>query len=41
MESFEDGYKKMAADEDREREAMEWAEAAIADVSDETPLRVI
>jgi hypothetical protein len=28
-------YQEMAADEGREREAMEWAEATIVDVSDE------
>ena len=29
------GYRQMASDEDRENEAREWAEATIADVSDE------
>lgn len=28
-------YREMAADEEREREALEWAEATIADVADE------
>ena len=29
-------YREMAADEDREREAHEWAEATIRDIADET-----
>lgn len=29
-------YSRMAADESRESEAMEWAEATIGDVKDET-----
>ena len=33
--AFEDGYRGMAADEEHEREAMEWIEALIADVADE------
>jgi predicted CopG family antitoxin len=28
-------YREMASDEEREREALEWAEATIADVADE------
>jgi len=28
-------YKQMAADEEREREALEWAEGVIEDVSDD------
>lgn len=32
---LEDGYRQMAADEDREAEALEWAEATIGDVADE------
>jgi len=32
------GYKAMAADEQHEKEALEWAEATIADVSDDPPL---
>jgi len=33
---LEAAYKEMAQDEEREREALEWAEATIGDVSDET-----
>ena len=29
-------YKEMAADQDRESEALEWAEATFGDVNDET-----
>jgi hypothetical protein len=29
-------YREMAADEDREAEAHEWAEATLGDVADET-----
>ncbi len=32
-EAIEQGYREMAADEDREREALEWSEALIGDVS--------
>jgi siroheme synthase (precorrin-2 oxidase/ferrochelatase) len=32
---LEDGYRAMAADEEREREALEWAEGLIGDVADE------
>jgi predicted CopG family antitoxin len=31
-----EAYRQMAADEEREAEAMEWAEAMIGDVADET-----
>jgi predicted CopG family antitoxin len=31
-----DAYRDMAADEDREAEAQEWAEATARDVADET-----
>jgi predicted CopG family antitoxin len=34
-EGLEEGYRAMAADEEREREAEEWAEALIQDVADE------
>jgi predicted CopG family antitoxin len=34
-EEFEAAYREMAADEEREREALEWAEATISDVADE------
>ena len=33
--ALEDGYQAMAHDEEREAEALEWAEATIADVADE------
>lgn len=33
---LEEGYRQMAADEARESEAVEWAEATIGDVCDET-----
>jgi predicted CopG family antitoxin len=32
---LDEAYREMAADEEREREAMEWAEGLIADVADE------
>jgi hypothetical protein len=32
---LDQAYRKMAADEERETEALEWAEATIGDVSDE------
>lgn len=32
---LDEGYRQMAQDEKREQEALEWAEATIADVSDE------
>ena len=32
---LEDAYKKMAQDEAREKEALEWIEGTIGDVSDE------
>jgi predicted CopG family antitoxin len=35
-EDLEDSYRQMAADESREGEALEWAEATIGDVADET-----
>lgn len=34
--SLELGYKEMAQDEERESEALEWAEATIGDVADES-----
>jgi predicted CopG family antitoxin len=34
-EELEAAYREMAADEDREREALEWSEATVADVADE------
>ena len=34
-EALEEGYRAMAADEEREREAMEWAEGMISDVADD------
>jgi predicted CopG family antitoxin len=33
--NLEDAYRQMAADEAREAEALEWAEATSGDVSDE------
>jgi hypothetical protein len=33
---LEAAYEEMARDEEREAEALEWAEATIGDVSDET-----
>jgi hypothetical protein len=33
--SLELGYQQMAQDEEREAEALEWAEATIGDVADE------
>lgn len=35
QDSLEEGYRAMAADEEREREAMEWAENLVSDVADE------
>jgi predicted CopG family antitoxin len=32
---LEEGYRAMAADEEREREALEWAEGLVGDVADE------
>jgi hypothetical protein len=32
---LEAGYRRMAQDEDREVEALEWSEATVRDVSDE------
>jgi hypothetical protein len=34
-DALEEGYRAMAADEAREREAMEWAESLISDVADD------
>lgn len=34
-DALEEGYRAMAADEEREREAAEWADALIDDVADE------
>ena len=33
---LEDAYRQMAQDEAREQEALEWSEATIVDVSDES-----
>lgn len=33
---LEDGYRQMARDEAREAEALEWSEATVGDVADET-----
>ena len=34
--NLEDAYREMAADEERESEALKWAEATMEDVADET-----
>jgi predicted CopG family antitoxin len=34
-DALEEGYRAMAADEAREREAIEWIEGLISDVADE------
>lgn len=36
QQDIEEGYRAMAADEEREREALEWAEGLIGDVADES-----
>ena len=33
---MEDGYQAMANDDDREAEALEWAEATVGDAANET-----
>jgi hypothetical protein len=33
--SLDEGYRAMAADEEQEREALEWSEGLIGDVADE------
>lgn len=35
-QELEAAYQQMAQDEEREAEALEWAEATVGDVSDET-----
>jgi len=35
QDALEEGYRAMAADEEHEREAMEWIEGVVADVADE------
>ncbi|MGH6921374.1 MAG: addiction module antitoxin [Geminicoccaceae bacterium] len=35
QDALEDGYTEMAADEEHEREAMEWIENLVSDVADE------
>ena len=35
QDALEDGYRQMAADEEREREAIEWIENLVSDVADE------
>ena len=35
-QGLEAAYQQMAQDEEREAEALEWAEATVGDVSDET-----
>ena len=34
-DDLEAGYRAMAADEEREREALEWVEGSVADLADE------
>ena len=34
-EGLEEGYRAMAADEERERDAIEWSETLISDVADD------
>ena len=34
-DALEEGYRAMAADEEREREAVEWSEGLIGDVADD------
>ena len=34
-EALEEGYRAMAADEERERDAIEWSESLISDVADD------
>jgi len=34
-EDLDTAYREMAADEDRESEALEWSEAMVSDVADE------
>ncbi|MEE9307400.1 MAG: addiction module antitoxin [Spirochaetia bacterium] len=36
QKDLETGYREMAADESRETEAAEWAEATVSDVANET-----
>ncbi|HEX3884663.1 MAG TPA: hypothetical protein VHW66_18565 [Stellaceae bacterium] len=35
LDDLDEAYRAMAADEEREREALEWAEGLIGDVADE------
>jgi hypothetical protein len=37
LDALEEGYREMAADEEHEREAMEWIENLVSDVADEPP----
>jgi len=36
QQELESGYRKMAEEESRERDALEWSEATLGDVADET-----
>lgn len=36
VQDMKEAYRRMAADEAREAEALDWAEATVADVADET-----
>jgi hypothetical protein len=35
QDDLEEGFRLMAADEEQEREALEWIEGSVADVADE------
>jgi len=37
QDALEEGYREMAADEEHEREAMEWIEGVVSDVADQQP----
>lgn len=37
QDALEEGYREMAADEEHEREAMEWIEGLVSDVADQQP----
>jgi hypothetical protein len=38
---LEEGYQAMANDEDREAEALEWAEATVGDVAEEPECNLV
>jgi hypothetical protein len=41
LAELEDGYKAMAADEEYEREAMEWCNGLMSGIDDETRLECV